>query len=217
MFSAPRACISTGYCAERNLHGHCGCVAYSRVCGIAFAGEEMEEITLPGFLSDVQTLFCGTLLGDYVVQVTQAAVNLLSCSTHAVMSSWKPSSLAGASADIRVTVATANATQARVILMSAMCVVRLCAVFVCVCVNVIRSTVESVLRCAVIHQCSCVCHTHCMQEKRSLQHCCAILLWCASVYLIGAAAECTFVSVNSSVCAGVSCVDVGPPGVAHCE
>ena len=65
----------------------------------------MEEIDLPGFISDRQTLFCGTMLGDVLLQVTPTDVNLLSCATHTVVGSWKPPG------DHRVTVATANATQ----------------------------------------------------------------------------------------------------------
>ena len=65
----------------------------------------MEEIDLPGLLSDRATLFCGTMLGDVLLQATATEVILLSCDSHVVVSSWKPSG------SRRVTVATANPTQ----------------------------------------------------------------------------------------------------------
>lgn len=44
-------------------------------------GEEVEEVEIPGFLGEQQTFFTGNVVHGQIVQVTPAAVRLISVDT----------------------------------------------------------------------------------------------------------------------------------------
>jgi DNA damage-binding protein 1 len=79
----------------------------TRILGIN--QDEMEEIEIPGFEGDRETLFASTIGpngvstgGSYLVQVTDAAINLVSCSTLRRVDTYTPPS--------KITVANGNET-----------------------------------------------------------------------------------------------------------
>eukprot|EP00644_Phytophthora_capsici_P007270 jgi/Phyca11/546802/estExt2_Genewise1Plus.C_PHYCAscaffold_220420 len=66
--------------------------------------DEMEEKEIPAF-TNVKTLLCRSMFGDVWLQVTEAEVRLISCTSFALTSSWSPPP------GSRITVAAANPTQ----------------------------------------------------------------------------------------------------------
>jgi DNA damage-binding protein 1 len=71
---------------------------------LAIDDEEMGEHEIPGFDADVQTLFCGNMAGDVMVQITNAQVRLVYA--NAVADVWTPPGT-----QKRITVAAGNAKQ----------------------------------------------------------------------------------------------------------
>ncbi|KAI9993806.1 hypothetical protein PInf_016327 [Phytophthora infestans] len=69
--------------------------------------DEMEEKEIPAF-TNVKTLLCRNMYGDYWLQVTESEVRLISCSSFSLSSTWSPVS------GSRITVAAANPTQVAV-------------------------------------------------------------------------------------------------------
>ena len=69
------------------------------------ASDELEEDELAGFDADAQTLFCGNVAGDQVVQVTRGGVRLAGAGGRGLLAEWRPPP------GLQVTVASASATQ----------------------------------------------------------------------------------------------------------
>jgi len=61
-------------------------VGHSRV--LAYNGEEVEEIDLEGFQSDLQTFYCGNTSKDKMVQITSASVRLICLESKCLVSEW---------------------------------------------------------------------------------------------------------------------------------
>jgi len=61
-------------------------VGHSRV--LAYNGEEVEEIDLEGFQSELQTFYCGNTMGNKMVQITSASVRLICLETKSLVSEW---------------------------------------------------------------------------------------------------------------------------------
>lgn len=54
--------------------------------------DELDEADIPGFDSDNQTLWCGNVLHDQLLQVTGKEARLIDCHTKQVVSTWRASS-----------------------------------------------------------------------------------------------------------------------------
>ncbi|GIL77367.1 hypothetical protein Vretimale_2808 [Volvox reticuliferus] len=54
--------------------------------------EELDEAELPGFDGAAQTLWCGNLATDHLLQVTSASVRLVDTTTLQLVSEWRPAS-----------------------------------------------------------------------------------------------------------------------------
>lgn len=61
-------------------------VGHSRV--LAYNGEEVEEIDLEGFQSDLQTFYCGNTSNNKMIQITSASVRLICLETKRLVSEW---------------------------------------------------------------------------------------------------------------------------------
>jgi DNA damage-binding protein 1 len=61
-------------------------VGHSRV--LAYNGEEVEEIDLEGFQSELQTFYCGNTSDNKMVQITSASVRLICLETKRLVSEW---------------------------------------------------------------------------------------------------------------------------------
>uniref|UniRef100_T1HGH0 CPSF_A domain-containing protein n=1 Tax=Rhodnius prolixus TaxID=13249 RepID=T1HGH0_RHOPR len=59
---------------------------------LSLSGEEVEETEIFGFQSEHQTMYCGNVGADAVVQVVPQYVRLISLEPKQVLSEWKPSS-----------------------------------------------------------------------------------------------------------------------------
>eukprot|EP00898_Chlorokybus_atmophyticus_P002114 jgi/Chlat1/2903/Chrsp2S04662 len=69
------------------------------------ADEELADIEVPGFISDAQTLFCGNVLYDQIVQVTASCLRLVNSTTQQAIHTWTPPQ------GMSINVATGNASQ----------------------------------------------------------------------------------------------------------
>uniref|UniRef100_A0A069DXU2 Putative splicing factor 3b subunit 3 n=1 Tax=Panstrongylus megistus TaxID=65343 RepID=A0A069DXU2_9HEMI len=65
-------------------------VGHTRV--LSLTGEEVEETEIFGFQSEHQTMYCGNVGTDAIVQVVPQYVRLISLEPKQVLSEWKPSS-----------------------------------------------------------------------------------------------------------------------------
>ncbi|KAL3145326.1 hypothetical protein ABBQ38_001586 [Trebouxia sp. C0009 RCD-2024] len=54
------------------------------------AEDELDEAEIEGFDAEQQTLYCGNMVGDLLVQVTAGGVRLLSAPTGALLDQWLP-------------------------------------------------------------------------------------------------------------------------------
>eukprot|EP00891_Asterochloris_glomerata_P001303 jgi/Astpho2/1303/fgenesh1_pm.00024_%23_4_t len=79
-------------------------VGETRVLAIS-AEDELDEAEIPGFESNAQTLLCGNMAGDQLVQVTTGGVRLLSAASGASVQQWQPP------AGLQINIAAASATQ----------------------------------------------------------------------------------------------------------
>lgn len=61
-------------------------VGHSRV--LAYNGDEVEEIDLGGFQSELQTFYCGNTSTSKMVQITSASVRLICLETKRLLSEW---------------------------------------------------------------------------------------------------------------------------------
>lgn len=61
-------------------------VGHSRV--LAYNGEEVEEIDLEGFQSELQTFYCGNTSDNKMVQITSASVRLICLKSKCLLSEW---------------------------------------------------------------------------------------------------------------------------------
>lgn len=61
-------------------------VGHSRV--LAYNGDEVEEIDLEGFQSELQTFYCGNTSDNKMVQITSASVRLICLETKRLVSEW---------------------------------------------------------------------------------------------------------------------------------
>lgn len=61
-------------------------VGHSRV--LTYNGEEVEEIDLEGFQSDLQTFYCGNTPFNKMVQITSSSVRLICRETKSLVSEW---------------------------------------------------------------------------------------------------------------------------------
>lgn len=61
-------------------------VGHSRV--LAYNGEEVEEIDLEGFQSDLQSFYCGNTSNNKMIQITSASVRLICLETKCLVSEW---------------------------------------------------------------------------------------------------------------------------------
>lgn len=61
-------------------------VGHSRV--LTYSGEEVEEIDLEGFQSELQTFYCGNTSDNKMVQITSASVRLICLETKRLVSEW---------------------------------------------------------------------------------------------------------------------------------
>lgn len=74
--------------------------AYDKFLVVTFVGEtrvlamneddELEESEIPGFDADAQTLFCGNVIHDQLVQVTRDGVRLVDATTGQLHVKWHP-------------------------------------------------------------------------------------------------------------------------------
>jgi DNA damage-binding protein 1 len=64
-------------------------VGETRVLGMN-ADDELDEADIPGFDSAAQTLWCGNMLYDQIVQVTDKELRILNATTKQVVSKWSP-------------------------------------------------------------------------------------------------------------------------------
>eukprot|EP00736_Rhodelphis_marinus_P012711 Rmarinus@m.8546 len=60
----------------------------TRILGLI--DESLEQVEIPGFADDEQTIFCKNVLSDQIVQVTHKRVRLLSCTTLQCVNEWTP-------------------------------------------------------------------------------------------------------------------------------
>ena len=65
---------------------------------LAIEGEEMAEVDISGFDSQVPTLYTADLTNGYLVQVTAKEVRIINCGTNSCVTTWAPQS-ADAAAD----------------------------------------------------------------------------------------------------------------------
>lgn len=64
----------------------------TRILGfIGDDGETLDETEIAGFDAEAQTLCCGNMIGDVIVQVTHSGARLVSCDGR-LLDEWKPSS-----------------------------------------------------------------------------------------------------------------------------
>lgn len=68
------------------------------------AGEELEEIQLPGFEHEQQTIFCGNVGNNLIIQATPNGIYLINPSESRLVTTWKPTSGT-------ITVCTCNSVQ----------------------------------------------------------------------------------------------------------
>lgn len=61
-------------------------VGHSRV--LAYNGDEVEEVDLEGFQSDLQTFFCGNTSENKMVQITSASVRLICLESKRLVNEW---------------------------------------------------------------------------------------------------------------------------------
>lgn len=61
-------------------------VGHSRV--LAYNGEEVEEIDLEGFQSELQTLYCSNTVNHKMIQITSASVRLICLESKCLVSEW---------------------------------------------------------------------------------------------------------------------------------
>jgi len=61
-------------------------VEHSKV--LAYRGEEVEEIDIEGFQSELQTFYCGNTSKDKMVQITSASVRLICLESKCLVSEW---------------------------------------------------------------------------------------------------------------------------------
>lgn len=54
--------------------------------------EELEECEIPGFDADAQTLYCGNVVHDQIIQVTQSSVRLMDAESGKLFIQWSPPS-----------------------------------------------------------------------------------------------------------------------------
>lgn len=71
---------------------------------LAMDGEALEEAEIPGFQTNVQSLYCGNVTNNRFVQITIDSVRLVDCATLQLTSSWAPPG------GERITVADADET-----------------------------------------------------------------------------------------------------------
>jgi DNA damage-binding protein 1 len=64
-------------------------VSETRVLGLN-EEDELDEAKIPGFDAEVQTVWCGNVVHDQYVQVTNGAVRLVDCATQQLITSWTP-------------------------------------------------------------------------------------------------------------------------------
>jgi DNA damage-binding protein 1 len=82
-----------------------GFIGQTHVLGFG-EDESLGPMNIDGFVTDKQTICCGTVVGNAFVQVTEASVRLVDSETFALISEWKPPAHAP-----RIFIASANATQ----------------------------------------------------------------------------------------------------------
>ncbi|KAL1129243.1 hypothetical protein AAG570_013772 [Ranatra chinensis] len=61
-------------------------VGHTRV--LMLSGEEVEETEIPGFLSDQQTMYCGSVDRNTILQITQSSVRIIGVG--GMIGEWKP-------------------------------------------------------------------------------------------------------------------------------
>lgn len=61
-------------------------VGHSRV--LTYQGDEVEEIDVEGFQSELQTFYCGNSINNKMVQITTASVRLICLKTKRLVSEW---------------------------------------------------------------------------------------------------------------------------------
>ncbi|DBA79836.1 TPA: hypothetical protein ACH3X2_007673 [Trebouxia sp. C0005] len=69
------------------------------------ADDELDEAEIDGFDAEQQTLYCGNMVGDQMVQVTSAGVRLLAAQTGALHHEWLPPS------GLQINIASASPSQ----------------------------------------------------------------------------------------------------------
>eukprot|EP00026_Physarum_polycephalum_P001286 Phypoly_transcript_01287.p1 GENE.Phypoly_transcript_01287~~Phypoly_transcript_01287.p1 ORF type:complete len:1113 (+),score=155.47 Phypoly_transcript_01287:258-3341(+) len=57
---------------------------------LAMTGEELEETEIPGFNLESQTLYCGNVANDQLLQVTSQGINLVHATTLQLSGQWVP-------------------------------------------------------------------------------------------------------------------------------
>ncbi|VVC45761.1 Hypothetical protein CINCED_3A017720 [Cinara cedri] len=62
-------------------------VGHSKV--LTYQGDEVEEIEVEGFQSELQTFYCGNSLDNKMVQITSASVRLICLKKRCLVSEWK--------------------------------------------------------------------------------------------------------------------------------
>ena len=72
---------------------------------LSITDEQLDETEIPGFRSDEQTLFCGNMLSDTLVQVTSQDVRMVDAASGSLLGSWTPPDGA------RINVAAGNRSQ----------------------------------------------------------------------------------------------------------
>jgi DNA damage-binding protein 1 len=70
---------------------------------LMLTGEEVEETDLPGFDTTQQTLFCGNVRDDLLLQVTANNIRLVSTTTKQLCNEWTP--------DKNISVVSSNSSQ----------------------------------------------------------------------------------------------------------
>jgi len=61
-------------------------VGHSKI--LAYNGEEVEEIDLEGFQSELQTFYCGNTSKNKIVQITSTSVRLICLENKCLVSEW---------------------------------------------------------------------------------------------------------------------------------
>lgn len=72
---------------------------------LSLNGEEVEETDIPGFASDQQTLYCGNVVHEQIIQVTPLSARLISVQNKTLLAEWKPPN------DKNISVVSCNFTQ----------------------------------------------------------------------------------------------------------